>query len=270
MAAKTRLDVALVERGLFESRARAQAAVLAGWVRVDGQPTSKAGAQVTEAADLTVTDAQPFASRAGTKLANALDALDVDVEGTSVLDLGASTGGFTDCLLQRGAARVIALDVGYGQLAWHVRQDPRVSVMDRTNARDLAPGMLAFAPDLVTCDVSFISVRLIWPAVATCIAPNARALIMVKPQFEVGRAGVGSGGVVRDDDLRVAAVADVAAALAATGMHAAGVASSGLPGPKGNREVFLLAGRDGSGLEPLEDLPEAIERACRVDSGVRR
>jgi 23S rRNA (cytidine1920-2'-O)/16S rRNA (cytidine1409-2'-O)-methyltransferase len=267
MAPKTRLDVALVERGLFESRARAQAAVLAGWVRVDGRPADKAGALVGSEVDIAVTNAQPYVSRAGTKLANALDHLGLDVTGARTLDLGASTGGFTDCLLQRGAAEVIALDVGYGQLAWSVRQDPRVTVMERTNARELVPGQLPFVPDLVTCDLSFISVRVVWSAVATCLSPKTRALVMVKPQFEVGREGVGAGGVVRDNSLRGQAVDGVARALQQSGMSIAGVASSGLAGPKGNREVFLLAGGPESGLDTVDHLDDAIAVACLDTAG---
>jgi 23S rRNA (cytidine1920-2'-O)/16S rRNA (cytidine1409-2'-O)-methyltransferase len=239
--ARSRLDVELVRRGLFPSRARAQAAVMAGRVRMDGRVVDKPGTGVAEDADLEVERAAEFVSRGGVKLANALDALGVDVAGASALDLGASTGGFTDCLLSRGAARVIALDVGYGQLDWRLRQDPRVTVMERTNARHLRPGDLPWAPDLVTCDLSFISVGTVWGAVVPCLASGWRAMVMVKPQFEVGRGRVGAGGVVRDPRAREDAVRGVIEVIEATGGRVVGTADSGLPGPKGNREVFVYA-----------------------------
>jgi 23S rRNA (cytidine1920-2'-O)/16S rRNA (cytidine1409-2'-O)-methyltransferase len=238
---RSRLDVALVERGLFPNRSRAQAAVMAGRVRVDGRPADKPGTGVAEGAALEVADGTEYVSRGGVKLAAALDALDVDVGGARALDLGASTGGFTDCLLRRGAQTVIALDVGYGQLAWSLRQDPRVHVVERTNARYLTPGALPYAPDLVTCDLSFISIGTVWGAVAPCLARGWRAMVMVKPQFEVGRERVGSGGVVRDDAVREDAVRGVIEGLEATGARVLGTADAGLPGPKGNREVFVLA-----------------------------
>ena len=239
--------MALVERGHFPSRARAQAAVIAGRVRVDGARVDKPGTQVTAEAVVEVEPAQEYVSRGGFKLANALDALGVDVAGASALDLGASTGGFTDCLLQRGAARVIALDVGYGQLDWRIRQDERVHVMERSNARHLTPDDLPYAPDLVTCDLSFISVGTVWGAVVPCCAPGWRAMVMVKPQFEVGRDRVGSGGVVRDPKAREDAVQGVIEVIERLGGHVEGVADSGLPGPKGNRETFVYA-RDAAGM----------------------
>jgi 23S rRNA (cytidine1920-2'-O)/16S rRNA (cytidine1409-2'-O)-methyltransferase len=233
--------VELVRRGLFPSRARAQAAVMAGRVRVDGRAVDKPGTAVAENAALDVERAPEYVSRGGIKLANALDALGVDVTGASALDLGASTGGFTDCLLSRGAARVIALDVGYGQLDWRLRQDPRVTVMERTNARYLTPDQLPWAPDLVTCDLSFISIGTVWGAVVPCLAPGWRAIVMVKPQFEVGRERVGPGGVVRDPRAREDAVRGVIEVIEATGGRVIGTADSGLPGPKGNVEVFVYA-----------------------------
>src|SRR5437764_1525747 len=190
--AKKRLDVLLVERGLAESRAQAQALVLAGLVPGFGKP----GTQVDEAVELTVEQPPPYVSRAGHKLANALDAFGVDVHALDAIDVGASTGGFTDVLLQRGAARVIALDVGYGQLHPKLRNDPRVVVLERTNARSLEE--LPFAPQLVVCDVSFISVPLALPSVLRLAAPGWQAVVLVKPQFEAGREDVGKGGVVRD------------------------------------------------------------------------
>ena len=231
----------LVSRGHFPTRSRAQAAVMAGRVRVDGRPAEKPGASVAEDADVAVRAEREYVSRGGLKLVAALEELEVDVAGASALDLGASTGGFTDCLLQRGATRVIALDVGYGQLDWSLRTDPRVHVMERTNARALAPGDLPYAPDLVTCDLSFISVGTVWGAVVGCLAPGWRAMVMVKPQFEVGRARVGSGGVVRDEAAREDAVRGGIEVIEAEGGAIIGTAEAGVPGPKGNREVFVYA-----------------------------
>jgi 23S rRNA (cytidine1920-2'-O)/16S rRNA (cytidine1409-2'-O)-methyltransferase len=229
---RKRLDLLLVERGLAESRAQAQALVMAG--RVPGH--AKAGEQVEEDAPLEVELPPPYVSRAGTKLANALDAFGVDVTGLDCLDLGASTGGFTDVLLQRGAARVIALDVGHGQLHSKVRDDPRVTVLERVNARSITE--LPFAPQLVTCDVSFISAKLVLPPALALAAPGWQALVLVKPQFEAGRAEVPKG-VVRDPEVQRRVVREVADAVLASGAVVRGVVDSGLPGPKGNREFVL-------------------------------
>jgi len=235
---KKRLDVLLVERGLAESRAQAQALVLAGLV----PGYAKAGAQVDEGAELTVAPRPRFVSRGGEKLANALDAVGLDVSGLDCLDLGASTGGFTDCLLQRGAARVIAVDVGYGQLHPRLRSDPCVTVLERVNARELSG--LSFPPALVVCDVSFISARTVLPPALALAAPGWRALVLVKPQFEAGRADVGKGGVVRDVAVRRRVVREVAEAAVAWQGRVAGVVDSGVPGPKGNRETFLYLVHD--------------------------
>ena len=263
VADRVRLDIALVDLGHFTTRAKAQAAVMAGRVRVGGQVATKAGLAVDGAADIAVLTTDEYVSRGGTKLANALDALGVDVRGVSALDLGASTGGFTDCLLRRGAKRVIALDVGYGQLDWKLRTDDRVTVMERTNARGLTPGDLAFAPDFITCDLSFIGVGVVWPAVSRCLESDYRAMVMVKPQFEVGPQRVESGGVVRDIGHRIDAVLGVAETLRASGAAIVGVAPSGLPGPKGNREVFLLAaGPQRDGLIEVDDLAAHARVAC--------
>ena len=229
---KKRLDILLVERGLAESRAQAQALVMAG--RVPGH--SKPGEQVDDAAPLEVEAPPPYVSRAGHKLANALDAFRIDVKGLDALDVGASTGGFTDVLLQRGAARVIALDVGYGQLHSKIRDDPRVTVLERVNVRSLTE--LPYAPQLITCDVSFISIKLALPPALALAAPGWRALVLVKPQFEAGRAEVPKG-VVRDTEVRRRVVHDVAESLLACGAEPVGVVDSGLPGPKGNREFVL-------------------------------
>lgn len=238
---RTRLDALLVQRGLSATRSRAQAEIMAGRVMVDGARAHKPGQQVPPDAVLEVEEGRRFVSRAGDKLANALDRAEVDVTGVRALDVGASTGGFTDCLLQRGAAGVIAVDVGYGQLAWSLRQDPRVTVLERTNARHLTRDQLPYPPDFVTVDVSFISVALVWPAVVACCADAWRACLMVKPQFEVGRGDVGSGGVVRDHDARRRAVERIGDVIEARGGVVLDAADSGLAGPKGNREVFLIA-----------------------------
>jgi 23S rRNA (cytidine1920-2'-O)/16S rRNA (cytidine1409-2'-O)-methyltransferase len=229
---RKRLDVVLVERGLAESRAQAQALVMAGLVRGHSKP----GEQIDEAVELEVESPPPYVSRAGHKLANALDAFGLNPAGLDCLDLGASTGGFTDVLLQRGAARVIALDVGHGQLHSRVRNDPRVTVLERVNARSLTE--LPFAPQLVTCDVSFISIRTALPPPLALAAPGWRALVLVKPQFEAGRAEVAKG-VVRDPEIHRRVLREVAAAAGSWGARVAGVVDSGLPGPKGNREFVL-------------------------------
>jgi len=233
----TRLDERLVADGFADSRAKAQALILAGAVLVDGAVVDKAGTRVREDAAVSLRgQARRFVSRGGEKLAGALDDLGIDPRGRACLDVGASTGGFTDCLLQRGARSVVAVDVGYGQLDAKLRADPRVESLERTNARLL--GSLPGPIDLVTVDVSFISARLILPRLAE-LAPRADWLVLVKPQFEVGRGRVGKGGVVRDDALRAEAVASVRSAAEALGRRALGEAPSRLPGPKGNREVFL-------------------------------
>ncbi len=235
-----RLDRLLVDRGLAPSRERAHRLILAGEVLVGDRPATKPGSVVAADAPLRLrAPASAYVSRGGEKLAGALDAFGLDVAGLVALDVGASTGGFTDCLLRRGARRVIAVDVGYGQLAWALRQDPRVVMLERTNARHLEPSALPETPELATIDVSFISLTLVLPAVAATLAPAGAVVALVKPQFEAGRGQVGKGGVVRDPAIRAAAVARVRQAAAALGLRACGEAESVLPGPKGNREVFL-------------------------------
>jgi 23S rRNA (cytidine1920-2'-O)/16S rRNA (cytidine1409-2'-O)-methyltransferase len=258
-----RLDSLLAERGLFPSRTRAAAAVLAGDVHLGPgrRRAEKPGQLVAGDVELDIATPPPFVSRGGVKLANALDALGVAVDGRRALDVGASTGGFTDCLLQRGAAHVIALDVAYGELAMALRGDPRVTVLERVNARALAPEALPYRPDLIVADVSFISLAKVLPAVLACAAKRFDALAMVKPQFEVGRDRIGKGGVVRDPALRREAILAVAEAARAQGASVLGFASSGLPGPAGNRETFAhLAegGRDGA-LPDLEAAALAVE-----------
>jgi len=248
---RVRLDSLLAERGLFSSRSRAAAAVLAGEVHLGPgrRRAEKPGQLVADDVELDVTAPPPFVSRGGTKLANALDTIGLDVAGRRALDVGASTGGFTDCLLQRGAAHVIALDVAYGELALTLRDDPRVTVLERVNARGLDPSALPYRPDLVVADVSFISLTKVLPAVLACTTERFDALVMVKPQFEVGRERVGKGGVVRDPALRREALVAAAEAARAEGAAVLGFASSGLPGPAGNRETFAWlaeAGRAGA------------------------
>jgi len=251
---RKRVDVLLVERGLAESRAQAQALVLAG--RVPG--FAKPGTAVDEATELAVTAPPRFVSRGGEKLAHALDVLGVDPAGRDCLDVGASTGGFTDVLLQRGAGRVIALDVGYGQLHERLRADPRVTVLERTNARALEE--LPFAPQLVTCDVSFISVRLALPPALRLAAPGWEALVLVKPQFEAGREEVRKGGVVRDPAVHRRVIREITEAGLAWEAEPAGVVDSGLPGPKGNREFFLHLVHRGRPARP-DELETWIDRA---------
>src|SRR3954463_15491235 len=217
--AKVRLDTLLAQRGLFASRARAAASVMAGEVRVghDGQRAAKPGQLVAEDVVVAVDERPRFVSRGGVKLANALAATGVDPAGRRALDVGASTGGFTDCLLQRGAEHVVAVDVAYGELDWSLREDPRVTVLERVNARALTADQLPYRPDLVVADVSFISLAKVLPAVLACTADRFDALAMVKPQFEVGRGRVGKGGVVRDAEDRRAALVAVAEAAVALG-----------------------------------------------------
>jgi 23S rRNA (cytidine1920-2'-O)/16S rRNA (cytidine1409-2'-O)-methyltransferase len=245
--ARVRLDSLLTERGLFASRTRAAAAVLAGHVHIGpGRArAAKPGQLVAQDVELSVDAPPSFVSRGGVKLANALDALALDVDGRRALDVGASTGGFTDCLLQRGAAHVVAVDVAYGELDWRLRGDERVTVMERVNARALEPGMLPYASDLIAIDVSFISLTKVLPAVLRCAAERFDCLAMVKPQFELGRGRVGKGGVVRDPVLRREAVASVAASGRSLGASVLGYAPSGLPGPAGNRETFVWLGEGG-------------------------
>jgi 23S rRNA (cytidine1920-2'-O)/16S rRNA (cytidine1409-2'-O)-methyltransferase len=256
MAARRRADTLLAERGLAASRSAAAASVRAGRVRLgsDGPSVAKPGQLLPADAELIVEGGPEFVSRGGRKLANALDALPLGVAGRDALDVGASTGGFTDCLLARGAARVIALDVGYGQLAWRLRQDRRVSVMERVNARHLDREQLPFRPSLITVDVSFISLEKLIAPLAEVGDDDLDLLAMVKPQFELGPKQVGSGGVVRDPMLRREAIRGVAAAAERAGLIVRGLASSGLPGPKGNRETFLWCARGG----PAADLEAAL------------
>jgi 23S rRNA (cytidine1920-2'-O)/16S rRNA (cytidine1409-2'-O)-methyltransferase len=260
---KVRLDSLLAERGLFDSRSRAAASVLAGDVRLGAgrRRAEKPGQLVAADVDVAVDEAPAFVSRGGRKLANALAALPgLEVAGRRALDVGASTGGFTDCLLQAGAAHVTALDVAYGELHWQLRNDPRVTVIERTNARHVRAGDLPYAPELIVADVSFISLAKILPAVLACAAPRFDCLALVKPQFEVGRERLGKGGVVREPADRRDALVGAAAAARELGASVLGFASSGLPGPKGNEESFLwLAEASRGGVADLEAAAREVE-----------
>ncbi len=250
---KARIDAVLAEQGLFPSCTAAAGAVRAGEVRIgpDGPVALRPSQLVEPEAALIVDAGRRYVSRGGTKLENALEALGLDVTGRDCLDVGASTGGFTDCMLQRGALRVAAVDVAYGQIDQGLRADPRVTVLERLNARELLPSDLSFAPSLATVDVSFISLTKVLPAVKRCLAPGGEVLAMVKPQFELGRKRVGRG-VVRDDADRHEAILAVARAAVDLGLPVHGFAPSGLPGPKGNRETFVWCGGDGPTVEDLE------------------
>lgn len=262
MPARRRLDAELVRRGLARSRDHAARLVSDGRVRVAGRPASKAATAVTTADPILVVEENlpvEYVSRGGHKLAGALDAFAADgltVAGKRCLDAGASTGGFTDVLLRRGASQVVAVDVGYGQLAWSLRQDDRVSVYDRTNVRDISADLIGGPVDLVVADLSFISLTLVLGALVSGATAGADFVLMVKPQFEVGRERVGKGGVVRDPALRAAAVRAVADAAAAHGLGVRGVIASPLPGPAGNVEYFVWLR---SGAPPLD--PAALDRA---------
>jgi 23S rRNA (cytidine1920-2'-O)/16S rRNA (cytidine1409-2'-O)-methyltransferase len=257
---KARIDAVLAERGLFPSRTAAANAVRAGAVRVgrDGPLAVRPSQLVEPEAALIVEEGPRFVSRGGVKLENALEALAIDVTGFDCLDVGAATGGFTDCLLRRGAARVAAVDVAYGQLDLKLREDPRVTAIERLNARELIPADLPFEPRLATVDVSFISLAKVLPAVAACLALGGEVLAMVKPQFELGRERVGKG-VVRDPADRREAVLGVARAAQAMGLTVLGFAASGLPGPKGNRETFVWCGAGHVGLADLETAVAEVE-----------
>ena len=241
-AAKRRLDQLLVERGLAASREKAQALILAGDVTVNGQRISKAGQPIAEDAAIEIAARLPYVSRGGLKLAHALDHFHISVEGLVCLDVGASTGGFTDCLLQRGAARVHALDVGHGQLDWKLRNDPRVAVYEEINARFLTSDTLPEKASFATMDVSFISATLILPALPALLTPEAGLVVLVKPQFEVGRESVGKGGIVRDPALHEEACARVRACVESLGFEC-GLTPSPITGAEGNREFLLYAYR---------------------------
>ena len=263
MTRRARVDAELVRRGLARSRQQAAELIGAGRVTIDGLPAAKPATAVAVTAALAVQDAgeRTWVSRGAHKLLGALDAFGIDVTGRRCLDAGASTGGFTQVLLERGAAEVVAVDVGYGQLAWPLRSDPRVTVIERTNVCDLTPETIGGPVDLVVADLSFISLSTVLPALTGCAAPHADIVPMVKPQFEVGRDLVGPGGVVTDTDLRADAVLAVAHRAGELGWRTVGVTASPLPGPSGNVEYFLwLRSRSGAGLTGAA-LRDAVGRA---------
>lgn len=258
---RRRLDAELVRRGLARSRDHAGQLIDAGRIRVAGQTAGKAATQVDAGAAIIVSDAErgpEYVSRGGHKLAGALAAFPaLDPRGRRCLDAGASTGGFTDVLLRAGAAHVVAVDVGYGQIAWSLRTDERVTVVERLNIRDMTPDHVGDPPSLVVADLSFISLRLVLGAIGRCVTPDADHVVMVKPQFEVGKDRVGTGGVVRDPELRAEAVTAVARHATTLGLGVGGVTASPLPGPAGNVEYFLWLRAGAAPLDP-GDLAKAI------------
>lgn len=258
---RSRIDLVLAERGLFPSRTAAAQAVRAGYVKLgpDGPVALRPSQDVLPDQQFELIGGRPFVSRGGIKLGNALDTLGVDPQGRLCLDVGASTGGFTDCLLQRGARHVTSVDVAYGQIDQTLRSDSRVTVIERLNARDLVPGDLDHSPDLAVIDVSFISLTKVIGAVAGVMAAEGEILAMVKPQFELGRRRVGRGGVVRDPADRREAVETVADFCASEGLALLGVAPTGLPGPKGNLETFIQLGLSGDGVADGAALCEGVE-----------
>ncbi|WP_219465967.1 TlyA family RNA methyltransferase [Nonomuraea rhizosphaerae] len=263
MTRRVRLDSELVRRGLARSREQAGQLIDEGRVKIDGRPAVKAATQVETAAAIVVAqgDGPDYVSRGAHKLLGAIEAFGrLRIEGRRCLDAGASTGGFTDVLLRHGAAHVLAVDVGYGQLAWSLRTDERVTVMERVNVRDLTPAMVGEPPELVVGDLSFISLRLVLPALASVAAPRADFVMLVKPQFEVGKDLVGAGGVVREPALRAGAVREAAAKARELGLAVRGVTASPLPGPSGNVEYLLWLGK-GEGEPPVADLDAEIDRA---------
>ena len=264
---KQRLDLLLVERGLAETREQARRLIMAGDVRVDGQPFDKPGKTVPAAADVQVRAPLPYVSRGGVKLAAALDAFRLDVSGLVAADIGASTGGFTDCLLQRGAARVFAVDVGYGQLAWKLRNDPRVDVLERTNIRYLEELPGAVLADLAVIDASFISLGLVLPATLRLLTPQAQLVALIKPQFEAGKERVGKGGVVRDARTHRQVLQDVCALAASLSLGVAGLIASPLLGPAGNVEFLIWLRRDQAANTDVE---AAIDQALAAAQGLRR
>lgn len=264
MAKKVRLDQLMVQRNLAPTRARAQALIMAGSVRVGGAPRSKPGDMVLPEAKIEVAEPLPYASRGGYKLAKALDVFGLQPQGLVAIDIGASTGGFTDVLLQRGATRVYAVDVGYGQLDWKLRQDPRVTVIDRTNIRYLealphAEGDNAPVADCAVIDTSFISLRLVLPAAQRLLQPNGWIVALIKPQFEAGQEHVGKGGVVRDQSVHAQVIRDVLTAAATHGLQAHGLARSPITGPAGNVEFLTWLGGHGPHLDVEAAVRMALE-----------
>jgi 23S rRNA (cytidine1920-2'-O)/16S rRNA (cytidine1409-2'-O)-methyltransferase len=262
---RRRADVVLVDRGLFPSREKARAAILAGDVRVDGEPITKAGASIDPDASIEVAESPTYVSRGGDKLAGALDDFALDPEGVRALDVGASTGGFTDCLLAHGASAVTAVDVGYGQLAWALRNDPRVEVHERTNIRNAEPDVLGAPFDLVVVDVSFIGLAKVLPRMTRMAADDGEVLALVKPQFEAGPERVGRGGVVRDPVVHEDVVASVCAEAEGLGWVVRGLTFSRLKGPKGNIEFWVRLSREGEAT--VETPADVVRRAHEALGG---
>ncbi|MBK5225047.1 MAG: TlyA family RNA methyltransferase [Thermoleophilia bacterium] len=255
---KERLDTVLVQRGFFSSRSQAAAAVLAGEVRVSGQPVTKAGTLVTPDIEVTLKEQPRFVSRGGLKLERAFEEFPIDVTGRVALDAGASTGGFTDCLLQHGARKVIAVDVGYGQLDWKLRNDPRVDVLERTNIRGITQEMLSEAPSFATFDLSFISLKKVLQPVIDTLEEDFQAIALIKPQFEAGRGKVGKGGVVRDSNVRREVLEEIWSFIEESGWVVLGLTESPVRGPKGNREYLLYFAADNQGYASKPDRNDVL------------
>jgi 23S rRNA (cytidine1920-2'-O)/16S rRNA (cytidine1409-2'-O)-methyltransferase len=242
---RRRIDLILVERGLISNRQRAQAVIMAGQVRIGGRVVDKPGTPVSEDAEIDIAgEDHPYASRGGVKLEGALKGYGIDVSGCVCLDIGASTGGFTDCLLRSGARRVYAVDVGYGQLAWRLRQDPRVILIERMNIRHMPPAAIPEPVDLITIDVSFISLKIVVPAALRFLAKSGHILALIKPQFEVGKGKVGKGGVVKDPAQHAQVIADLDPYFRSLGLDCSKAIPSPIEGPKGNKEFFMLMKSD--------------------------
>lgn len=259
---KKRLDVLLVERGFFPSRQRAKASIMAGEVLVEGQRIDKAGTLVLAGAKIEIKgESLPFVSRGGLKLKKALEVFGIDFQGKVVIDVGASTGGFTDCALQHGALKVIAIDVGYGQLAWKLRQDPRVILLERTNIRFVTPAVTGELADIITVDVSFISLRLVLPVLVQLLKEKGSLLLLVKPQFEAGREKVGRKGVVRDPTVHLEVLQEIICTSRTLDLKANGLDFSPIKGPEGNIEYLLWLTREGPSLFLAEKVWEVVWKA---------
>ena len=265
---KKRLDHILVKRGFFDTRSQAAASVLAGWVRVDGREAAKAGSLYYPDADIELKEERRFVSRGGLKLQRAFEVFDLDVSGRLALDGGASSGGFSDCLLKHGATRVIAVDVGYGQLDWGLRQDRRVQVMERTNIRYIKPEDLSGRPSIAVLDLSFISLKKVIPAVIECLQPGYEIIALVKPQFEAGRGKVGKGGVVRDLTIHRQVLEGIWGFAEEAGCRVSGLVDSGTRGPKGNVEYLLYLVDGGGGNDVALDREAVIEDLLRKVEGI--
>jgi 23S rRNA (cytidine1920-2'-O)/16S rRNA (cytidine1409-2'-O)-methyltransferase len=270
---RRRLDVEMVRRGLAATRSEANVAINGGRVIVAGRPATKAGTMVApEEAVVLTGPARRFVSRGGEKLDAALERFGLDVRGRHGLDAGASTGGFTDCLLRRGAAAVVAVDVGYGQLDWSLRRDPRVTVMERTNIRSLEPEQLPFTPEVVVADLSFISLEVVLPSLIGVSAPDGRFVLLTKPQFEASREAVGRGGVVRDPEVWRSVLTRVIGSCTTAGLRVTGLMASPLLGPAGNAEFLLAAERGGLEADaspPADLIDAAVQEALRLAAGGR-